>query len=150
MNIEHTHWEVYTGKLIVSFGDIELLTYKLFESWLPCKKAQEYTLGKRLNKLIGYLDRLPDNSKKKDSIKNMLISANRLNDIRNQVSHNPVILKKFDKSKYEAQVTDLRGENDPVSLEQLNEYANEVESLKAELFIAVSQYTNRGIDELFT
>jgi hypothetical protein len=47
-------------------------------------------------------------------------------------------------------LSDLRGEKESLSIEQLHEYADEAVSLKSELFILISQYTSRGIDELIT
>lgn len=152
MAIEYTEWEIYTGRLIVSFGDIELLTYKLFEIWLESKSSKDYTLGKRLDKLIGYVDRLETEDGKKQKIKDLLIEAKKLNRKRNQIAHNPILLRKFDNSNsvYERAIVDLRGKNETLSLEELHEDADAADSLKSELFILVSQLTKRGINELFT
>lgn len=149
MNIENTEWEIFTGRLIVSFGDIELLTYKLFKWWIPDMCAKEYTLDQRLNKLIGYVDRLTSQDERKNKIKDLLISAKKLCIQRNQVAHNPTVLKKYDDSLYENVIVDLRGENEAMSLEQLHEYADEAELVASELFILISQFTDKGIDELF-
>lgn len=148
MNNEYTDWEVFTGRLIISFAEIELLTYKLFRLWLPEKSGQEYTLAQRLDKLIGYADHVTDQSDKKQLLMNLLIACRKLNVIRNQVAHSPTILTKFDETTYENEITDLRGEKGPISLEQLHEYADEADSLKSELFIIVSQYTNQAINNL--
>jgi hypothetical protein len=150
MNTEYTEWEIYTGRLIVSFGDIELLTYKLFNLWLTDKSAKEYTIGERINKLIGYVGRLNSKDERKQKIKNLLIAVKKLNVQRNQVAHNPTVLRKYDDSIYESVIIDLRGENAALSLEELHEYANAAESAKSELFIVVSQFTNIGIDEFLT
>jgi hypothetical protein len=150
MNREYIDWEIYVGRLIVSFGEIELLTYKLFDLWVTDKKACDYTLGERLNKLIGYVENLSDTSNEKARIKELLIRARRLNEIRHQVAHNPTILKKINESKFEILLEDLRGKREPLSIEQLHEYADDVVSVKSSLFVMVSQYTNKGINELIT
>lgn len=148
MNDEQTDWEVFTGRLIISFGEIELLTHRLFGLWLPEKSGHECTLPQRLDKLIGYVDHLTDQSAKKQRLIDLLIECRKLHVIRNQVAHNPTILTKFDETNYENEITDLRGENDPISLEQLHEYADEAQSVKSELLIIVSQYTNQPINNL--
>ncbi|MFX1563388.1 MAG: hypothetical protein ACFFDP_08785 [Promethearchaeota archaeon] len=148
MNNEHTDWEVFAGRLITSFGEIELLTHRLFRLWLPQKSGHEYTLLQRLDKLIGYVDHLTDQGDKKQRLVDLLIECRKLNVIRNQVAHNPTILTKFDETTYENEITDLRGDRDPISLEQLHEYADEAVSVKSELFITVSQYANEPINNL--
>lgn len=151
MNEEYDDWEKFAGKLIVSFGEIELITYKLFEFLQFEEKAAEYTLDQRLSKLIGHIDRQEDSiTLQKEKMKDLLISAKKLNDIRNLVSHNPAILHRDFGAYYEKFLTDLRGEMTPITIEQLQEYADEVTDLKAQLFICASQYTNRGIDAFIT
>ena len=103
-----------------------------------------------MGKLIGHVDRIADQKEETVRIKELLILVKQLNEIRHHVAHNPTILKRFDESKYELLLSDLRGEKEPLSIEQLHEYADEAVSLKSELFILISQYTNRGIDELIT
>ncbi|MDD1621112.1 MAG: hypothetical protein LUQ11_06485 [Methylococcaceae bacterium] len=150
MSEEYSDWELHTGRLIVSFGDIELLTYKLFDSWIKDKKARRYTLGDRLDKLIGCVESAPDQSGELVEIKTLLKDVKELNEIRNLVAHNPTILKNFDDINLKPLLTDLREEKEPLSLEQLHEHANKALSLKAKLFIKVSQYTKIGIDQLFS
>lgn len=152
MNNEYTDWEIYTGRLMVSFGDIELLTFKLFEVWLPDKNAHEFKLEKRLDNLIGYVSRQNSINKNIEYIKTILIRIKKLNGIRNQIAHNPVILQKFNDSDYKDVVVDLQKTNGPIpiSIESLHEHADKARSLVAKLFILVSHYTGHGVEQLIT
>ncbi|MDO8826834.1 hypothetical protein [Methylophaga sp.] len=148
MNEQFTEWEVYVGRLIVSFGDIELLTFKLFENWFTGVTTKNYSLEQRLNKLIDHVTRISDKDEKRDELKMLLIRSKQLKKFRNLVAHNPVVLKKYNESEYEDVVFDLRKKAEPISIEKLNELSDEARSLASELFIIVSQYTGRGIDQL--
>ena len=127
------------------------MTYKLFTYWIPKKSAGKLKLGDRLTKLIAHIDSCKSNDQKKQKIRDLLVKVDDLRKIRNKVAHNPVTLKKYDNSDYKMGLVDLRGNDPVISLEELHEFSDEAESAISELNILISQFVNKGIDEiLFT
>lgn len=150
MNDELSDWEIYVGRLIISFGSIELLTFKLFEIWIPDKKTTELTLTQRLDNLIGHISRIKDDDERRYRIKALFIRTKQLNTIRNQLAHNPTILEKYNDFEYKNVVADMRGEESTLNIAQVHEFADEARSIASKLIMLVSQYTKRCVTQFIT
>ena len=151
MSTNISSWESYTGRLILAFGQIELLSFRLVELWLQDINPGEYTLKKRLDLLIGHVERITDSGdEKKQHLKDLLVRAKNQCDIRNQVAHNPVILNLYSDSTFEHALADLRGEALPIDICFLEELAEASNELASDLLICVSNFTERGVDEFIT
>ena len=88
-------WRDLVGGFILAFGDIELITYRL---WNECcgDRAAPVFFKQRTSKLLAFLR----NAKaRNDAVISCLVEALRIADKRNTVAHNPMQAQVFRHSK---------------------------------------------------
>lgn len=138
-------WQLAVGKAILSFGNIELVIIRCFELIQDHGIAPEVVYGDKFklkaNKLIPKVNTFFADKALKRQFGNKLRAAVALADTRNLIAHNPVMLEVFtndDESmlKVEHQIRGIRKTNVTMNLEQLKEFADQVESLSSELWLA--------------
>lgn len=80
-------WKILIGGFILSFGDIEAITYRLWECYCRTDIAlAPQQFGDRASKIIGAMK---ESSADREII-DLLIAAKKLADKRNSLAHNPV------------------------------------------------------------
>jgi hypothetical protein len=84
-------WRDLVGGFILAFGDIELLTHRLWQEVVGTQPPPVF-FKERTRKLLGYLRK--DEEKNKEII-GALVEALRIADKRNTVAHNPMHVQVF-------------------------------------------------------
>ena len=79
-------WKLLVGGFILSFGDIEMITYRLWQEQYGDREFPKQ-FSDRANKLIG---KLRENEKENDQLINLLRKANDLAKKRHTIAHNPM------------------------------------------------------------
>jgi hypothetical protein len=92
---EMDKWCHLVGSFILSFGDIELITYRLWKECFPDNRAPN-RFKERTNKIIDYL-------KEQEEVENEIIKnlqrALKIANRRNTIAHNPVQVQVFQHSR---------------------------------------------------
>jgi hypothetical protein len=87
-------WRDLVGGFILAFGDIELISYRLWRE--NFRDAPPTRFKERTRKLLGHLRQ--DESKHREVI-SAFVEALRIADKRNTVAHNPIQVQVFEHSK---------------------------------------------------
>lgn len=132
------------GKAVLRFGDIELVCIKCLSAIAPKKNeraASRLKFGQRVDLLIKHLEARPTSDEHLLAILNGMKRAKGLAKTRNLIAHNPVLLDIYvtqDETESFAShaITSIRSEQDTLDLEGLHEFADEIESLSSELWLA--------------
>ena len=140
---EREKWVALVGRLILSFGDIENITYLgLFQ--LPKDSIFESTsklgFGARVDLLLEILnghEKLDPTLRKAFSEK--LLAAKKLAEIRNTVAHSPLMLSVYQHPTEEWIHTELslgnaKNKDKALTLEKLSASTDEVEGLAKDLY----------------
>lgn len=140
----HDAWEGLVGKAILRFGDIELISIKCL-SLIPSDKIEESTsrldFGRRAALLVEILEARKSLDDHLKTIRDGMKRAMTLAKTRNLIAHNPVMLDLYvneDETESVARhsITSARSEGQTLTLEDLEEFASEVEGLSSELWLA--------------
>lgn len=127
-------WQVLVGRFILAFGDIELLTYRIWHDRFSENPPQRF--GARTIRIIAHLDETVQTER---AVKALLIEARELAKKHNVIAHNPVQVQVFQHTvtgelymenaihctKTQAFIDDL----------ELMELANRAESIVSKLYI---------------
>ncbi|MEW7972759.1 MAG: hypothetical protein AB2821_04660 [Candidatus Thiodiazotropha endolucinida] len=136
-------WEAFVGKAILRFGDIELISVKCL-SVLPedqiSESASRLEFGRRTDLIIELLEARESLSDHLGILLKGLKRAKQLSQIRNLIAHNPVMLDIYtteDESRIITRhtITSARTGKKSIDLEELKEFASEVEHLASELWM---------------
>lgn len=83
-------WQVLVGRFILAFGDIELLTYRIWHDRFSERPPQRF--GARTNKIIAHL---VETVQTDQALLALLTEARELAKKRNVIAHNPVQVQVF-------------------------------------------------------
>jgi len=87
-------WKLLVGGFMLAFGDIELLTYRLWAHYFPDRDILKQ-FSDRTRKIIGRLKAVGG----KEDLIDLLVQANGLSEKRNTVAHNPMQVQVYQHSK---------------------------------------------------
>jgi hypothetical protein len=152
----HEEWEALVGKALLRFGDIELISIKCL-AWLPKDKigaaAAKLGFGSRVDILLELLAARETRDSRLEAIMIGMKRAKELAKKRNLIAHNPVMLNLYvnkDETEHLAEysISSARSEGQTMDLDELREFAAEVEDLSATLWMAFLN-TSGTSDHLF-
>lgn len=83
-------WQILVGRFILAFGDIELLTYRIWRDRFSENPPQRF--GARTKRIIAHLDEAAQADR---ALLALLTKARELAKRRNVVAHNPVQVQVF-------------------------------------------------------
>lgn len=89
--ISESKWRNLVGGFILAFGEIEFITYRLWNDLFPDQKPLE-KFRPRTNQILGQLQASPE---KNDAVIQLLTDAIDLAEKRNIVAHNPMQVQVF-------------------------------------------------------
>ena len=147
---EMQEWRILVGTTILSFGEIELITYKCL-AHIPKDKIHKslssLPFTKRIDLIIEILESRKINDTEFNDFINNLKSARKLAKYRNLLAHNPLAVDVYmDKVtgdiEVEQLISSIKNENKVISLGKLKEIALEAELLSSKLY----QSLNRVLD----
>ena len=140
---ERDKWVVLVGRLIVSFGDIENITY-LALLQLPKDSIFESTsklgFGSRVDLLLEILSGHENlDPALREAFSKKLLAAKKMAEIRNTVAHSPLMLSVYKHPTEEWMHTELslgnaKNKDNALTLEKLSTSAAEVEELAKDLY----------------
>jgi hypothetical protein len=87
-------WKQLVGGFMLAFGEIELLTYRLWAHCFPDRNIVKQ-FSDRTGKIIGKLKEVGG----KEDLIDLLVQANVLSEKRNTVAHNPMQVQVYQHSK---------------------------------------------------
>lgn len=135
-------WSLLVGKVMLSFSDIEYVTYNCL-AVLPSEKIAESLAHLRLGQRIDLLNAVIDSrnlGEEGDRFKRLLLSAKDAAQSRNLIAHNPLALKVYADDEgaieYRHVIASLKNENKLFDKKQLTEFAESTEMLATELMEA--------------
>ena len=149
---ETNEWRSAIGKAMVSFGEIELITYQCLVH-LPKDKieatASRQGFTFRVDLIVEILNGWNSKSEQVDSFIQMLKRARELARTRNDIAHNPVMLNVFasqisDDLAVEHCISIARGDR-VIDLPAVKEFADEVESLAARMWLQIGKIAMDGL-----
>jgi hypothetical protein len=130
-------WRELVGGFILAFGDVELITYRLWREHAGDEPASN-RFSERTSKLLGYLRR--DEVRNREVIA-ALIDALRIADKRNTVAHNPMQAQVFQHSAtgqiLVEQAITSETTDDYIDDAELTELRSAAEDLVARLYMAI-------------
>jgi len=117
---EKGEWESSVGKIILSFGDLELVMYRLYEIYIPDRSYYDDNFESRFNKLIGTIKLT--NSKEKAV--GALIELKKLSETRHLLAHSALYIDMYQhdttgKIKLEMSITDKRLREKRITMTEL-------------------------------
>ena len=139
---ENADWQVLVGKAILFFGEIELISVKCL-SHIPVdslgRTAVRLEFGRRVELLLEILESRENPSVALRGLIEGFKSAKELAKIRNLIAHNPVMLDLYlnetmDDHYVERSIRSVRGGAEPFRLEDLKQFASDVEQLASALW----------------
>lgn len=140
---EDAKWQAAVGKAIIRFGDIELISLKCL-AHIPQDKiadaAARLEFSRRASLLIELLEARPRLS---DPLKGLLDGFKRARELvakRNLIAHNPVLLDIYVQLGTrdvltERTIRSARSKTTTLTLEQLQEFADDVANLSSEMWM---------------
>jgi hypothetical protein len=140
-----TEREALVGKAILRFGDIELVSIKCL-SLIPSDKitdtASRLDFSRRAELLVEVLEARTEKSPEMSVLLNGFKRAKELAQLRNLIAHNPVMLELYvneDETQSFARhsISSARTGKQSLDLDGLKEFAEEVEQLSSELWMAL-------------
>lgn len=144
---ETVEWQALVGKAIVSFGEIELIALKCL-SHISIDQvshtAARLRFGQRVDLLVEILNgRRPLHSTFEEFIKTLL-RAKELAGTRNLIAHNPVMMNIYEQMTtgdltFQRAITSARNDRHCMDLEELKEFAAEVEDLASGLWLMLGK-----------
>jgi len=144
---EREEWEQLIGKAILSFAEIELITYH-FLKHIPqddiFQAVSRLSFGHRVDLILRILNGrngLPDVGEK---FKENLQKARKLTEVRNLIAHNPTMLDVYEHREsgaigVERTIRAVRNQQRFLDLAGLKEYAAEVEDLVGDLWMNIGK-----------
>jgi hypothetical protein len=136
-------WAAAIGKAFVAFGGIEHVTVACLRQ-IPRDKLQKSTrafrLGQRIDLLLEILEAYP--AAPYQQLATCLARAKVLAETRNLIAHNPLVLEFYERpdgSIFHQQVIAAMHKDRKVTLEKLQAFADESESLASALYGASSE-----------
>jgi hypothetical protein len=140
---ERAKWVALVGRLILSFGDIENITY-LGLLQLPKDSIFESTsklgFGARVDLLLEILNGQEKlDPKLREAFSEKLLAAKKLAEVRNTVAHSPLMLSVYQHPTEEWIHTELslgnaKNKDKALTLEKLSASTDQVEGLAKELY----------------
>ena len=130
-------WKLLVGGFILSFGDIEMITYRL---WCNLYGDREFPkqFSDRTGKLIG---KLAEKESGNEALIGLLKKANKLSNKRHTIAHNPMEVQVFEHTPTGRIFTESAIfspiNDDYIDDLELEELVAEAENLVADLFIEV-------------
>ena len=143
---EMEEWRAVVGKALVGFGDLELITYKCL-AHLPSEKIADTSsrlgFALRVDLIVEILEGRENKSERILAFVRMLKRAKCLAQTRNDIAHNPVMLNVFAHEAsgdfaLERCIATARGGR-IIDLAAAKEFADEVESLAAEMWLQIGK-----------
>lgn len=139
---EISQWRELVGGFILSFGDIEAISFRLWERFCPDPEAPD-RFAERVSKLIGEIRKAhtnnPSEADTNQELIDLLISAIKLADKRNTVAHNPVNVQVYEHTPNGAIWAELaiqcRKTDAYIDDAELKELAAESEDLMSQLYL---------------
>jgi hypothetical protein len=146
LSANHLEWEKLVGRAILRFGDIELVSIKCF-ALFPTEKIADSAAAAKLDfspRADLLVKQLEDREDRDDSLDAILMGIRRAKELarkRSVIAHNPVMLDLYvneDETESFARhlITSARFGNQTLDLEELKEFAEEVDGLAAQLWLA--------------
>ena len=138
-------WEALVGKAILRFGDIELVSIKCL-SLIPSDKisdtASRLDFSRRAELLVEVLEARTETGPDMSALLKGFKRARELAQLRNLIAHNPVMLELYvneDETESFARraISSARTGKQSLDLDGLKEFAEEVEQLSSELWMAL-------------
>jgi len=147
---EIEEWRAVVGKAIVSFGELELITQQCLVH-LPTDKisetASKLSFTRRTDLIVEILESWPAPGDEVSRFIEMLKRARKLAETRNHIAHNPVMMNLFlDHAKRpfaKRGIVSARGDR-LIELEELKEFADEVEDLAATMWLQIAKVSQNG------
>lgn len=145
---ETEEWRSVVGKAIVCFGELEIVTYKCL-AHIPSDKISETSskLGfvRRVDLIVEILEGREPISEPVAAFVKLLKRAKELAPVRNDIAHNPVMLNVFvhkvtNDVAFEHCIATARGGRF-IDLASAKEFAEEVETLAADLWLQIGKVT---------
>jgi len=145
----HAQWEALVGRAILCFGDIELISIKCL-ALIPSDKigdsAARMDFYRRAELLIEILEARPERDANLNAILLGIKRAKVLAKTRNLIAHNPVMMNLYvndDETEAFAQhaISSARAGNQTLDLDDLKEFAAEVEDLSSTLWLTFMKLT---------
>lgn len=149
-------WQALVGKAILRFGDIELISLRCL-ALIPTDKIAESAarleFSRRAEVLIEILEGRPALTEPLVALLAGFKRAKVLARTRNLIAHNPVMLDIYvnpqtDDIYTEHTIASARSNGQTLSLEQLKEFAVEIEDLSSSLWLNFMKAANSS-DSLF-
>ena len=130
-------WRDLVGGFILAFGDVELISYRLWRSHVG-EEQPPARFADRTRKLLGYLRRDEETNRE---VIDAMIAALRIAEKRNTVAHNPMQVQVFKHSAtgqffIEQAITSATTE-DYIDDAELTELRAEAEDLVSRLYLAI-------------
>ena len=143
---ELEQWKNCIGKAILGFGEIELITLKCLE-YFPTDNIYKTTSSLALGRRIELLIEILSESKKGIEVENILRMfrrAKKLVEFRNLLAHNPLMANIFEHKhtgdvEVKMLISNIRGKEKAVDLEDVKELSAEIEGLASDLWISFSK-----------
>lgn len=150
---ETNEWRSAIGRAMISFGELELITYQCLVH-LPKEKieatASRQGFTFRVDLIVEMLGGWKSKSVQITTFIQLLKRAREFARMRNDIAHNPVMLNVFANKisndlAFEHCISTIRGGR-VIDLPTVIEFANEVESLAARMWLQVGKIRNDGIE----
>lgn len=151
-----SEWQALVGKAILRFGDIELISLRCLAQ-IPTEKiaasVARLEFSRRADILIEILEGRPTLTESLEALLTGFKRAKELAKLRNLIAHNPVMLDIYVNPQTEDIYTEhtiasARSTGQTLNIEQLKEFAAEVEDLSSSLWGHFFQVSN-STDSLF-
>lgn len=151
-----SEWQALVGKAIVRFGDIELISLRCL-AYIPAdnisESAARFEFSRRVGLLIEILEGRPVLNEPMKGLLAGFKRAKTLAQTRNLIAHNPVMLDIYvnratEDVRTEHTISSARAGSQTLNLEQLKEFAAEVEDLSSSLLLLFSQ-ASQSTDSFF-
>jgi hypothetical protein len=139
-------WRAVVGKVIVCFGELELITYKCL-AHIPSDKIVKTTsrlsFAQRVDLITEILEGRNPVASQVSAFVEMLKKAKDLAKVRNDIAHNPVMLNIFVHKTsgdilLERSIATVRGDRF-IDLASAKEFADEVEDLAATMWLQIGK-----------
>ncbi len=135
-------WKLLVGGFILSFGDIEMITYRLWKEVFPGREFPKQ-FSDRTGKLIG---KLSEDKEKNSRIIELLKKANGLSQKRHTIAHNPMEVQVFKHTKTGSLLAQsaIRSpiSEDYIDDSELEELVAEADFLVSDLYAQIGVVTN--------
>lgn len=140
-------WKTLVGTVILSFGDIELITLKCL-AHLPTdniyESASTLPFGRRVDLIIEILQGYGNKPNAATTLIEKLKQAKSLSEYRNLLAHNPLVADIYVHQitgdvVVEHGISSARKKEKSIDLASLKELAGEVEGLASELYMTLGK-----------